>query len=520
MKGFYRSVDSGATYTLRASTPNILGYDTSFSGNNQAYYDMGLSVCSTNYNYILANGVISYISKDGGKTWAQANKDCVDTTLQMHWDIHYMEWMPGGHLNAFAATDGGVYKTTNTAGCWTAMNQNNISVNQIYGFGMSATDPEIMISGHQDGATLVWTDGSYNNVLGGDGFQAFVDRTNSRTMYGELYLGGFCRSTDGGVNWTWLADNTGLVGLDGGWNTPWCQDPVTANTIWGGYDQVYKSTNQGNTWAQVGTIPGSGSMIDVKVAPSNTQYVYAARWNEIYVTKNGGSTWTNITSGLPSLAITRIAICETNPLKAWVTFSGYTAGQKIYQTTNGGTSWTNISTGLPNIPCNVVQYVPGSTSNEIYVGCDIGVYYKNDSLSSWVANYSGLAYAPVSDIHIYKPSNQIRVSTFGRGIWAASLTTTTVAATTATAASMAPVSVVTENKMSVYPNPVNNMFMVVVPGSIKSVKLYDASGKVADMPSFESTGFVTLRHAVSPGIYSLVVTISDGRSWTRQIVKQ
>lgn len=519
MKGVYRSTNSGVSYSLRASTPNILGYDTSFSGNNQAYYDMSFAVSPVSSNTLLASGVISYRSTNGGTTWVQANTDCVNSSLAMHWDIHYIEFVPGSSTKAFAANDGGIYKTTNTGTCWTAVNQNNICVNQIYGFGMSTTDPEKMISGHQDGATTVWTDGSYNNVLGGDGFQCFIDRTNASTMYGELYLGGFCRSTDGGVNWTWLpASGSGLSG-NPAWNTPWSQDPTTANTIWAGYEQVFKSTNQGTNWTQVGALPGSGSLVDVRVSPSNSNVVYAARALELYITQNGGSTWTSILSGLPNLPITHITVSETNPLKAWVTFSAYTDGQKVYQTTNGGSTWTNISAGLPNLPCNVVQYVPGSSLNEIYAGCDIGVYYKNDNLSSWVPFYTGLAHAPVTDLHIYKATGLIRASTYGRGVWTSPLRTITTASVVTTQDTPATPPAVPENKISIYPNPVNDMFMVIVPGSIKSIKVYDASGKLVDAPNFESSGFVRLNHTLRAGVYSLVVTITDGRTWTRQIVK-
>ncbi len=119
-------------------------------------------------------------------------------------------------------------------------------------------------------------------------------------MYGELYFGGFTRSMDGGRTWTNIADNPGLAGLDGAWNTPWCQDPIVATGLWAGYDQVFKSTDRGNNWTQVGTIPGSGKMVDVKVAPSDNNVVYAARRNQLYITRNGGGTWTAITTGLPA----------------------------------------------------------------------------------------------------------------------------------------------------------------------------------------------------------------------------
>lgn len=442
IKGVYRSTDSGLNFAQMSTTslPNVLGYNETFGSGNQTGYDMAFSVCKANADYLLASGVRNWKSTDGGVSWTVATKDCQNSNLEMHWDIHYLEWLPGSTTTAFAANDGGVFKTVNGGTCWSAINQKNISVHNIYGFGVATDNPEIMISGHQDGATFVHTNGAYNLALGGDGFQAFVDRTNSKVMYGELYFGGFCRSTDGGVNWTWLADNPGLKDLDGAWNTPWCQDPTTANTLWAGYDQVLKSTNRGDTWSQVGTIAGSGKMVDVKVAPTNSNVVYAARYNQLFITQNGGGTWTNVTSGLPvnQTAITCIAIHQSNPLIAWVTLSGYSAGNKVYKTTNGGSSWTNLSTGLPNLPMNCINYVPGSTNNEIYVGSDVGVFYLNDNISTWVEYFDGLPNTPVTDIEIYKKGSEIRVSTRGRGIWKAPLynpnsTCTTPAAPTVTA---------------------------------------------------------------------------------------
>jgi photosystem II stability/assembly factor-like uncharacterized protein len=516
-KGLYRSEDSGQNFTLRSvsTTSNILGYSAEYGSGNQTGYDMAFSVCKADANIMVASGVRNWRSTDGGVNWVVATKDCQNANLEMHWDIHYLEFLPGSTTVAFAANDGGVYKTTNQGTCWSAINHNNIAVNQIYGFGVATDNPEIMISGHQDGATLVHTNGSYRAVLGGDGFQAFVDRTNSQVMYGELYFGGFSRSTNGGVNWTWLADNPGLAGLDGAWNTPWCQDPITANTIWAGYDQILRSTDRGNNWTQVGTLPGSGKMKALCVAPSSNQTVYAARPRELYITKNNGGTWTNITAGLPNLEITRVAVSEKDPLMAWVTFSGYTDNQKVYQTINGGTSWTNISTGLPNLPTNCVQYVPGSTTNEIYVGCDVGVYYKNSTTSTWTPYFEGLAYAPVSDIEIYTKGKEIRISTYGRGIWKSPLYVPNVTSVESEAGAAAPVN---SDVFSVYPNPVSEIAMVVAPGSISAVKLYNAQGQLLPIPQFETTGLVHLGQ-LTKGMYSLEVTINDGRKWVRKIVK-
>ena len=55
-------------------------------------------------------------------------------------------------------------------------------------------------------------------------------------------------------------------------------------------------------------------------------------------------------------SITYIAVKHNNPDVVWITYGGYD-GERIFESTNGGTSWTNISAGLPNIPANVRRSV-------------------------------------------------------------------------------------------------------------------------------------------------------------------
>ena len=141
---------------------------------------------------------------------------------------------------------------------------------------------------------------------------------------------------------------------------------------------------------------GTASIVEFAIAPSNNQVIYVIKGNVLFKTTNGGGTWTNITTGLPtaSAAMTNLAIDPTDPNNVWVTFSGYSAANKICVTTNGGTNWTNISSGLPNLPCNTVCYTPGSTSDAIYVGMDVGVYYRDNATNAW-SPYSKIGRAHV-----------------------------------------------------------------------------------------------------------------------------
>jgi PKD repeat protein len=272
-----------------------------------------------------------------------------------------------------------------------------------------------VISGHQDNGTNVKVGNAYFSGIGGDGMDCFIDRTNDNNMFGELYYGDFERSTDGGNSFNSITNGTPG---NGDWVTPWEQDPVLPNVLYAGFDQLYKTTNQGNSWAPVGT-QGFGNLKDIEIAPSNTQRIYVSTDYQMFRSDDGGVTWTNVSAGLNNSggAITRIAASSYDHNKVWATLSGYQANEKIYYSANGGTTWTNISYGLPNLPANCVVAVPGSSSDAIFVGCDVGVYYRDNASATWVPFFTGLPHAPVSDLDIFLPTMTLTAATYGRGVW-------------------------------------------------------------------------------------------------------
>src|SRR5690606_28467442 len=156
------------------------------------------------------------------------------------------------------------------------------------------------------------------------------------------------------------------------------------------------------------------------VAPSNSNVIYIATLTQIRKTTNGGSSWTVINNGLANLNISYIAVHNLNPNILWVTFSGSSNGNKVYKSVDGGTSWVNVSGNLPNIPVNCVVYENG-TNNGIYVGTDMGVYYKNDDLLNWEAFMDNLPNVQVNELEIFYPTGKIRAATYGRGIWESGL---------------------------------------------------------------------------------------------------
>jgi len=413
---FYQSTNSGTSFTSMATAPNLLGWAS--AGNDtggQGWYTLSIAASPTNANEVVVGGVNIWRTTNAGTNWTLFGQWTGSGAPYVHADIHDLIYKDATTI--YAGTDGGIFNTANSGSTWNAIN-GTMNIAEIYKMGLSKNTYSLAITGHQDNGTNIYG-GGWSQTMGGDGMDCFIDWSNDQVMYGEQYQGSLNRTTNGGGAWT--AITTGLTGT-AAWVTPIHQDPITANTIYCGYSQLFKSTNQGTAWSQLGTLSGSNSIVEFAIAPSNAQIIYVIQGNVLYKTINGGTSWTNVTGTLPtgSAQLTWVSVEDNDPNSVWVTFSGYSSGNKVYNSINGGTSWTNYSTGLPNLPTNCITYWNG-TKDALYVGCDVGIYYRDSTMSAWTAYNTGLPNVSVHDLEIFYPLGKLRAATFGRGVWEADL---------------------------------------------------------------------------------------------------
>ncbi|PLX04143.1 MAG: hypothetical protein C0595_04515, partial [Marinilabiliales bacterium] len=429
LHGIFKSTDSGATFTqvFSGGTANLMDWACDGSGSGgQGWYDLCLAADPNDADILFVGGVNTWKSTDGGSTWNISNHwagTCGGQATTVHADKHYLAFQ-NGTSTLFECNDGGIYKTSNSGNSWSDIT-NTIVISQIYRIGVAQSVSNDVICGLQDNGTKSQENGSWDDVIGGDGMDCAIDPNNANIQYGELYYGNIKKTTN---HWnTYNTISNGISG-SGAWVTPYVIDPNNSQILYVGYDDLHKSTNQGNSWTQISSWGGS-NLQSLAVAPSNSQYIYTATYSTMYKTSDGGTNWTNITSGLPvsNSSITFISVKNDDPNTVWVSISGFNS-HGVYQTTNGGSSWTNISTGLPQLPVNnVIQNRLNTTENELYAATDVGVYVKVGS-ANWTAFYSGLPNVNVREVEIYYddavPSNsKIRAGTYGRGLWESDLYT-------------------------------------------------------------------------------------------------
>lgn len=113
------------------------------------------------------------------------------------------------------------------------------------------------------------------------------------------------------------------------------------------------------------------SVADVVIDPSNPSVMYCSCKNGVYKTTNGGASWVQRSSGLPSPAYAgQLAVDPSNTSRVYVRAVD-SNGAVIWRSDNGGTSWTRKGSGI-NHPDIASVAVSASSPNIVYCGTIIG----------------------------------------------------------------------------------------------------------------------------------------------------
>ena len=173
-------------------------------------------------------------------------------------------------------------------------------------------------------------------------------------------------------------------------------DPNNANIIYIGPANggVWKTTDGGMFWFPLTDQEASLSMGAIEIDPTNTNIIYAGTGEATYSavsyygrgllkSTDGGSTWTQITSGLPSSTyFSRIKIRPGNSTQLLAALGN----NGLYRSTNSGTSWTLILSGRID---DVVFSPTGDTA--FAVGGSNGLRRSIDGGGTFSAYGSGLS---------------------------------------------------------------------------------------------------------------------------------
>ena len=417
LHAIFKSTDSGNSFeeVFSGSVKNLLTWESDGSGGGgQGWYDLTIAASPINADVVVVGGVNSWRSIDGGFDWHIINHWYGDQVQSVHADKHMLRFRPNGDL--FECNDGGIYHSLDDGTSWSDRT-NGMQISQMYRLGVSQTEAGDVITGLQDNGTKSLSNNNWSDVIGGDGMECLIDYTDTDIQYGTLYFGALSRTTN-----HWQSSDGITPPDEGAWVTPFVIDPSDPNTLYGGYSELWKTTDRGNNWTQISDINLDGRMRAVAVAASDNRFIYVSNYNQIWATTDGGGTWNNITNNLPTSqgSIEYITVKHDNPSTIWVVLSGY-AVPGVYESLDGGTTWNSISEGLPQIPAySLVENIQHTSETHLYLGTELGVYFK-EAGHDWVPYNNGLPNVKTGEIEIYYDGNpgesKLRAATYGRGLW-------------------------------------------------------------------------------------------------------
>lgn len=466
--GVYKSTDSGNSWTL-ISNGSVSGVDASFG-----WYFGNIRVHPDDEDELYILGQLLFRTQNGGASWQSVSG--------MHVDHHAMDFSRTDSDFILAGNDGGAYISENRGVTWTKFL--NLPITQFYNIEVDFTEPVNVFGGTQDNNTIrkTATTDNWFSVWGGDGFHVNVDPSDNSFAYAESQFGNLARSTDGGFSFS-----SALNGINqsdrNNWNTPVILSPFNPEIVYYGSNRLYESTNRAVNWNAIsgdltdGLHPSGslsfGTLTAIAASYLNANTVYTGSDDgNVNVTFDGGTTWENISNGLPDRYITSLAISPEDDQTLYVTLSGFTNldyTPHVFKTTDGGQTWNDLSSNLPNIPANDLIIIPNQGGELLVLATDMNVWYSEDDGSTWDILGNDLPPTIIRDLKYHAPTQTLYAGTFGRSIHQIDLSNLVLS-----------VDDIQESTVDtrIFPNPIIDQFTVQhTLNGTGSITLYDVTGQ-------------------------------------------
>jgi hypothetical protein len=354
-----------------------------------------------------------------------------------HADSREMVFDANGDL--IEGDDGGIYRRTlpqSNLGDWFGI-AGNMMVTEAHDADWDSSS-NIAISGNQDtGTTQQSQPGNsiWNSIHTGDGGDVLVvENAAGSVRYSSFQnLGAFRRTSyDLSGNQTGVTFPTRTLTsgnpLSVAFRTPLAANQNNGAIYIQGTNGIYESLDGGNTIAQIQTSAGSagnGALDQSAIVAGGSlngvpddNILWVGAINRVYLRNAAGGVLNQLT-GLPTGGIVRdLVVNSSNWQQAF-----YIDDNQVVMTSNAGTSWTDITGNLMSTTdaLRTISYVVTPLFEAIVVGTHHGVYMtpltNYGTVGEWIKLGLDMPNVVMIDMEYDATDDVLIAGTMGRGVW-------------------------------------------------------------------------------------------------------